>query len=60
MPGAAFGDRDAQSRVHRGPPAVGEHSREVLAAFGLQPAEIEALLAAGAVSQRKESSPCRP
>ncbi|MDB5861679.1 MAG: L-carnitine dehydratase/bile acid-inducible protein [Ramlibacter sp.] len=57
MPGAAFGDRDAQSRVHRGPPAVGEHSREVLAAFGLPPAEIEALLAAGAVTQRKESPP---
>ena len=56
MPGAAFGDRDAQSRVHRGPPAVGEHSREVLAAFGLAPAEIDALLAAGAVTQGKDSA----
>jgi crotonobetainyl-CoA:carnitine CoA-transferase CaiB-like acyl-CoA transferase len=57
MPGAAFGDRDAQSRVRRGPPAVGEHSREVLAAFGLAPAEIDALLAGGAVKQRKETAP---
>jgi crotonobetainyl-CoA:carnitine CoA-transferase CaiB-like acyl-CoA transferase len=57
MPGAAFGDRDAQSRVRRGPPAVGEHSREVLAAFGLPAAEIEALLAGGAVKQRKETAP---
>jgi crotonobetainyl-CoA:carnitine CoA-transferase CaiB-like acyl-CoA transferase len=57
MPGSAFGDRDAQSRVRRGPPAVGEHSREVLAAFGLVPAEIDALVAGGAVRQRKDSNP---
>ncbi len=54
MPGSAFGDRDAQSRVHRGPPCIGEHSREVLAAFGLPAHEIDALLAAGAVQQRKD------
>jgi crotonobetainyl-CoA:carnitine CoA-transferase CaiB-like acyl-CoA transferase len=54
MPGAAFGDRDAQSRVRRGPPAIGEHTREVLAGFGLAPKEIDALLAGGAVQQRKE------
>ncbi len=55
MPGMALGDRNAQSRVHRGPPAVGEHSCEVLAAFGLAQSEIDALLASGAVVQRKES-----
>ncbi len=54
MPGMAMGDRDAQSRVHRGPPAVGEHSCEILAEFGFGQAEIDALLASGAVIQRKE------
>ncbi len=53
MPGLAIGDRDAQSRVHRGPPAVGEHSSEILAEFGLAMPEIDALLASGAVVQRK-------
>ena len=56
MPGAAFGDRDAQSRVRRGPPAVGEHSREILAALGFGAAEIDALIASGAVIQRKETA----
>ena len=56
MPGAAFGDRDAQARVRHGPPSIGEHSGEILAGMGLGPAEIEALLASGAVRQRKESS----
>lgn len=55
MPGAAIGDRDAQSRVRRGPPAVGEHSREILAQFGFEPAEIATLVAAGAVKQRGET-----
>ena len=55
MPGAAFGDRDAQARVRHGPPAVGEHSSEILAALGLGRAEIDGLLASGAVRQRKES-----
>ena len=52
--GMALGDRDAQSRVHRGPPVVGEHSCEVLASFGLTRAEINALIESGAVIQRKE------
>ena len=52
--GMAIGDRDAQSRVHRGPPAVGEHSCEVLAGFGFSEKEIDALLASGTVVQRKE------
>ena len=51
MPGAAFGDRDAQSRVHRPPPMIGEHSREVLADFGFGAAEIDALAASGTVIQ---------
>ena len=55
MPGAAFGDRDAQSRVRYGPPAVGEHSREILAGMGLGLAEVDALLASGAVIQRQET-----
>ena len=55
--GMAMGDRDAQSRVHRGPPAVGEHSCEVLAGFGFSEKEIDALLASGTVVQRKEAAP---
>lgn len=55
MPGMAMGDRNAQSRVHRGPPAVGEHSCEILAGFGLGQSEIDALLASGTVVQRKET-----
>ena len=54
MPGAAFGDRNAQSRVHYGPPAVGEHSREVLAEFDVDVHEIDALVATGTVKQRKK------
>ena len=57
MPGMAMGDRDAQSRVHRGPPAVGEHSCEILAEFGLGQPEIDALLASGAVIQRRQTQP---
>ncbi len=55
--GMAMGDRDAQSRVHRGPPAVGEHSCEVLTGFGFSKKEIDALLASGTVVQRKEAAP---
>ena len=52
MPGLAVGDRNAQSRVKYGPPALGEHSCEVLAEFGLSQSQIDALLASGAVVQR--------
>jgi crotonobetainyl-CoA:carnitine CoA-transferase CaiB-like acyl-CoA transferase len=55
--GMAMGDRDVQSRVHRGPPAVGEHSCEVLAGFGFSEKEVDALLANGTVIQRKEPAP---
>ncbi len=57
MPGLAVGDRNAQARVRRGPPAIGEHSREILAAFGFADAEIEALIAAGAVIQHTGKQP---
>ena len=56
-PALAVGDRDAQSRVRRGPPAIGEHSREILAAFGFADAEIDALIAAGAVIQHTGKQP---
>jgi crotonobetainyl-CoA:carnitine CoA-transferase CaiB-like acyl-CoA transferase len=54
MPGLAVGDRDAQARVRRGPPAIGEHSRDILRDLAFEPAEIDALVASGAVRQRKE------
>ncbi|MEJ8836339.1 CaiB/BaiF CoA transferase family protein [Ramlibacter sp. AN1133] len=57
MPGAAFGDRDAQARVRRGPPAIGEHSVEILHAAGVPEDEIAALLASGAVVQKKDVQP---
>ncbi len=51
MPGAALGDRDAQSRVHLPPPMIGEHSRAVLADFGFAREEIDLHIATGAVIQ---------
>jgi len=39
---------DEPTRVHRGAPTVGQHTREVLAEVGLDDAEIDRLLAAGA------------
>ena len=52
MPGLAVGDRNAQSRVRYGPPALGEHSREVLSEYGLSKEYIDALLVAGVIAQR--------
>ena len=52
MPGLAVGDRNAQSRVRYGPPALGEHSREVLSEYGLSQEYIDALLVAGVIAQR--------
>ena len=52
MPGLSMCDRDGQSRVHRGPPGLGEHTTEILAEFGLTREEIDALVATGAVRQR--------
>jgi crotonobetainyl-CoA:carnitine CoA-transferase CaiB-like acyl-CoA transferase len=51
MPGFALGDRSAQAKVRRPPPRPGEHAREVLAEFGFSGADIDALLASGAVVQ---------
>jgi len=52
MPGLAVGDRHAQSRVRYGPPALGEHTCEVLAEYGLDQTQISALLAEGVVVQK--------
>jgi crotonobetainyl-CoA:carnitine CoA-transferase CaiB-like acyl-CoA transferase len=51
MPGMALGDRDAQSRVHRAPPALGAHSREVLEQFGFGAEQMDDLLRTGTVIQ---------
>lgn len=51
MPGMAFGDSDAQSRVRRAPPMLGAHSREVLEQFGFGTDQIESLLSTGTVIQ---------
>ncbi len=53
LPGFAIGDRDAQSRQHRPPPVVGQHSVEVLAEYGVPRDAIDRLVAAGAVVQRQ-------
>jgi crotonobetainyl-CoA:carnitine CoA-transferase CaiB-like acyl-CoA transferase len=53
LPGFAIGDRDAQSRQHRPPPVVGQHSVEVLAEYGVPRDAIEWLVAEGAVLQRQ-------
>jgi crotonobetainyl-CoA:carnitine CoA-transferase CaiB-like acyl-CoA transferase len=53
MPGLAVGDRNAQSRVRYGPPALGEHTSEVLVEYGLDQAQIDALLADGVIVQRQ-------
>ena len=54
MPGFAVGDRDSQSRIRYGPPALGEHSCEVLVDLGLTTKEIDTLLKSGAVIQLKD------
>ncbi|MFM9882742.1 MAG: CaiB/BaiF CoA transferase family protein [Burkholderiales bacterium] len=51
MPGFLLGDRDSAARVHAPPPVIGEHTREILAAFGYAGGQIDALLAAGVVKQ---------
>jgi crotonobetainyl-CoA:carnitine CoA-transferase CaiB-like acyl-CoA transferase len=40
---------DTPAAIRRPPPRLGEHSREVLAEFGVEPGEIEALCADGTV-----------
>lgn len=54
MPGLAVGDRDAQSRVRHGPPALGQHSIEILRQFGVSESECQTLLSEGVVSQWKD------
>ena len=56
LPGFAIGDLDAQSRQHRPPPVVGQHSVEVLAEYGVPRDAIDRLVADGAVVQQEISS----
>jgi crotonobetainyl-CoA:carnitine CoA-transferase CaiB-like acyl-CoA transferase len=51
QPGALwyFGDQEVQ--LHRAPPALGEHTVEVLGDFGLDQSTIDTLLAAGVAVQ---------
>lgn len=48
LAGFLVGDRDTQAKVRHAPPALGEHTREILAEHGFDAAEIDALLASGA------------
>ena len=61
QPGALwyFGDQDVQ--LHLAPPALGEHTVEVLREFGLDQDAIDALLASGvAVQYRPDRVPDGP
>jgi crotonobetainyl-CoA:carnitine CoA-transferase CaiB-like acyl-CoA transferase len=51
--GFAIGDLDAQSRQHRPPPVLGQHSVEVLVEYGVPRDAIDRLVADGAVVQRE-------
>ena len=51
LPGFAIGDLDAQSRQHRPPPGLGQHSVEVLGEYGVPRDAIDRLVADGAVMQ---------
>jgi crotonobetainyl-CoA:carnitine CoA-transferase CaiB-like acyl-CoA transferase len=44
-----FGNQDVQ--LHRAPPALGEHTVEVLRVFGIEETAIEKLLAEGVAIQ---------
>ena len=57
QPGAfwIFGDLDV--KLDRAPPALGEHTVEVLTEVGLDPATVDALLASGAAHAWKAASP---
>jgi crotonobetainyl-CoA:carnitine CoA-transferase CaiB-like acyl-CoA transferase len=57
QPGAfwIFGDLDV--KLDRAPPALGEHTIEVLTEAGLDPATIDALLASGAAHAWKATTP---
>jgi len=52
QPGPAPRFSRTPSAITRGPAHAGEHSREILADWGVEGARIEALLAKGAVKQR--------
>ncbi|MFM1987870.1 MAG: hypothetical protein RJA99_827 [Pseudomonadota bacterium] len=48
LAGFLVGDRDTQAKVRFAPPALGEHTREILEEHGFGAAEIDALLASRA------------
>ena len=51
VPGFPIRFSKTPSKIERGAPLVGEHSREVLREAGVDAARIEALIAAGVVKQ---------
>ncbi|MGE0880999.1 MAG: CoA transferase [Acidimicrobiia bacterium] len=51
QPGALWFFDDLDVQLHLAPPALGQHTRECLAEFGLDQATIDALLASGAAKQ---------
>jgi crotonobetainyl-CoA:carnitine CoA-transferase CaiB-like acyl-CoA transferase len=53
LPGFAIGDLNAQSRQHRPPPVLGQHSVEILGEYGVPRDAIDRLVADGAVMQRQ-------
>jgi crotonobetainyl-CoA:carnitine CoA-transferase CaiB-like acyl-CoA transferase len=55
LAGFLVGDRDTQARVRHAPPALGEHTREVLADYGFDATEIDALLATRAAIGPQEA-----
>ena len=55
LAGFLVGDRDTQARVRHAPPALGEHTREVLADYGFDATEIDALLATRAAIGPQET-----
>jgi crotonobetainyl-CoA:carnitine CoA-transferase CaiB-like acyl-CoA transferase len=50
-PGFPVNSRESQSKPHRAPPSLGQHTKSVLSELGYDVAEIDALLTSGAVVQ---------
>lgn len=57
QPGAFWNFGDLDVKLDRAPPALGEHTVEVLTEVGLDTAAIDALLASGAAHARKADAP---
>ncbi|VVE61265.1 carnitine dehydratase [Pandoraea captiosa] len=52
-PGLPLNSRESQSRAHRAPPDLGEHTEAILAELGYDPREASALLQSGAARGRR-------